>query len=122
MVCAPAEQARRGWRLTAAGQARTVSATRGSVAASLSAARPGAGGGQRPVEGDGIAAQCHRTVTVASKCGHAQPEVSGGARRSVLPADLCSDLPAAWSLNRRSDASAYGPSDTHVYKQPKEVS
>lgn len=122
MVCAPAKQAPGGWRLAAAGQTRTVSVATGSVAASLSAAWPSGGGGQRPIEGDGIATQCHRTVTVASKSGHAQPEVSGGAGRSVLPADLCSDPPLAWSVHRRSDASAYGPSDPHVYRQQKEVS
>ena len=103
MVCAPGLQDASGWRLSITGQPQAVSVVLGAVAANLSAVtRPGAGDGQRSVEGDGIAALCHRTVTVAIKPGHAQREVSSGAGRSVLPADLCSDSPADWSLRARS--------------------
>ncbi len=110
-------------RVTVSGERQAVSVVPGAPAANVSeATRPAGGENQGMVEGHGIAAPYHRTVTVPIKSSHAQPETSSRAGRSLSVTDRCIDLHTDKSSHCRSYTSAYKTSDTHAYNQKKEVS
>ena len=75
-------------RVTVSRRAPSGERLPGAPAANVSeATRPAGGENQGMVEGHGIAAPYHRTVTVPIKSSHAQPETSSRAGRSLSVTD-----------------------------------